>query len=144
MNEYEMAFTAGGIFSLVWFLLYILCWVAHGIWAWIDDAEISSDNFMIYKGMEILGYSLDNEDNGFRYYKGESYYRTKIKSDGVKIMLVPMTIFVITPFITLISIQFYNVSLVIGTVLGIFYLARFARRNKKMFDTHTKDKNAHS
>ena len=155
MNEYEIAVVVGSCLAVLWFVAYVFCWIGQRAWAWVDDSE-AGDNWFYskiissFKGRhkytvrwangKIYGYIKNKADHGKHFGDvNESEIRGQFTFISLT-FLIPM----FSPIIALGAFKLYPITLSIAVLCAVAYLARFTRRNKKMFDEHTKDKNAHA
>ena len=159
MNEYQIAIFASGLIAAFIVVLYILCWV--------DDSEIDNEN-ILSKHMTLRRFSKwkypvwdgrkTDYEKPFGYAKDESLNDSSVHDlrEGVDYLYdwrFPVTlggflsstvIVSLMPIISLLAFKFYHVLIPILSLFLLAHLARFARRHKKMFDDHVKDKDAHS
>ena len=145
MNEYEIAFTIGGCITVLWVVAYLSCWAGQWVWAWIDDSKTGGNNAILQWVMAKQGWKKTDSSGGcWAYYKGKDYWdNNAVKSDGAVIFFPVAVLLGFSPVIALSAFKVYPIALTIGVLIGIAFLARFARRNKKMFDAHVEDKDAH-
>lgn len=125
---------------LLYFAIFILAEAWLYIWAWIDESPKSNFNpFNAFVMSVFFGYKVTSPTN--RYYYCKKEIRTSI--DGDKGVIATSIFFAIFPLIVIATIYNPMVLVVLGSLIALSYLARYARRNKKLFDKHIKDKNAH-
>lgn len=170
MNEYQIAMWIGGAIFAFCILAYIFCWIIQWAWAWVDDKEASNKNWLSSKfegaskwkypvhneygvGLEAaiknnhapFGYAKDKKHNNGKVgglMEGVDYvYSHDVRCIGGFFMLAVIAFAL--PITLLCALKVYPLTLAVLIITLIAYLARFARRNKKMFDDHTKDKDAH-
>lgn len=173
MNVYEIAVSIGAIIFCFWILAAILSCICQWCWAWIDDSKfqgnwlydkmtlISSEHeefiYPLYEG------SYDkSRKRGMCYlskikkHKGgvmkellyeEGVSRSDfIKKIDLKSLETYWLVVIATPCIPmscLVAFQVYPITLAVFTLSLLAFLARFARRNQKLFKEHVIDKNAH-
>ncbi len=167
MNEYEIALSAGGVIFAFCISAYIFTWLIQWAWAWLDDAKVSESNWLEEKlrftkwkyplhnafGDELKE-AIKSNRKPFAYAKDE-----KLKNKSVHGLVcdkdykythninssIWLTTLVasLSPILFLFAFKVYPLTLAIITIVLIAFTARFARRNKKMFDSHVKDKDAH-
>lgn len=167
MNEYEIALFVGGCISIFCVTIYIFSWIAQWVWAWVDDDEIkelnwvsSKVNFSKWKYPVYNNYGkglekdIKNKAAPFGYAKDKKLANSAVSNliEGVDYkyshnvyggfwsLIFGLSL---TPLIALCLFKVYPLTICALVLLLVLYLARFARRNKKMFDEHAKDKNAH-
>lgn len=145
MNEYQIAFTISGGLIIFWVLIYLFCWISQWAWAWIDDSKVDKNNAIISWLMIKNGWKLCDQETGrFSYYKGNRYWDSSSeKSDGIVVLVNTLMISTTFPVFIVIMFNFYDITLFTFAGISIAWLARFARRNKKMFDAHANDPKAH-
>jgi hypothetical protein len=106
-------------------------------WAWIDDSEPGRNpvNDMLAR---LRGWTPYTTESG-------SYFWWKDKKGETKCDVIFAYAFttLLLPLATFLSIKFYPLLLTVLTLLLLAYVARFARRHKKLFDKHLKDPEAH-
>lgn len=145
MNEYEIAFSVGAGLTSLLLVACIFYGIGRRAWAWIDDSKIKKTSGLINWVMLKRGWKETDLSGGcFTYYKGKDYWDDFAdKSDGIVIFIPILLVAALSPILSLLAFKVYPITLTIGTLVGIAFLARFARRNKKMFDAHVEDKDAH-
>ena len=169
MNEYQIAIFAGFIIAGLWFLAYIFCWVCQWVWSWVDDSEASNTNWLSSKinfskyryrvyndsftkenrpdkerlnGDGYNRFSKNKEDEGRSIHSGKGIdYKCSFETFGGIITVGFFTS--LLPIALLCSFKVYPLTLSLLLLICIAYITRFARRNKKMFDSHVEDKDAH-
>lgn len=101
-------------------------------WAWIDDCEPEENPFVNLlakmRGWEPVGYGVWKDRKG--EWQCDPY-----------LAFFPITF--AGPAVIFISLKLYPVTLTILALVATAHVARFARRNKKLFDKHLKDPEAH-
>lgn len=166
MNEYQIAIFASGFIAAFLVVLYVLCWVGQWAWAWVDDSEIDNEN-ILSKHMTLRRFSKwkypvwngrkTDSKKPFGYAKDESLNDSSVHNlrEGVDYLydwrfpvtlggFISSTVIVsLMPIISLLAFKFYYVLIPILSLFLLAHLARFARRHKKIFDDHVKDKGAH-
>ncbi|MEQ4254280.1 hypothetical protein [Pseudomonas syringae] len=106
-------------------------------WGWIDDSK-PGRNPVLELMARLRGWVPYTTEHG-------GYFWWKDKEGATKCDVVfayAFTAFLL-PLATFLSIKFYPVLLTALTLLLLAYVARFARRHKKLFDKHLKDPEAH-
>lgn len=101
-------------------------------WAWIDDCEAEGNPVNNWLA-KVRGWQ-PAEYGGWRDKKRERHY------DPI-LLFFPITLG--GPAVVFLSIKFYPIALAVLTLVALAHVARFARRNKKLFDKHIKDPSAH-
>lgn len=106
-------------------------------WAWIDDSK-PGRNPVTELMARLRGWSpYTTEHSVYLWWKDkEGETKCDVIFDYV------FTAFWL-PLAAFLSIKFYPVLLTVLTLLLLAYVARFARRHKKLFDKHLKDPEAH-
>lgn len=142
MNLIGMLFFGGIALALAWFALLVLAQVWARAWNWIDDGDNPIQaNPILQRLMKIRGYELRKRT---KYSDSVAYWNKKDEcGDSGFFIAVPALILFLSPTVIFLSMRFYPVPIAIGTLAVIAYLARFARRHKKLFDKHIKDPLAH-
>lgn len=165
MSEYEIAGIMCVAILGTWGVAYISSWVVQLSWAWIDDSEVSENNWLVDKVPKLSnwkypvynGFGDDLENRGFSVFGYAKDIKFKKKSvHGLKhgvdyiycfeVNFYKMIVILFTsvsPLLVLVSIKLYPLVIGICTLMLVGYLARFSRRTKKLFDKHVVDKNAH-
>lgn len=169
MNEYEMALGVSALVFITCIASYLLCWAVQWSWSWVDDSEISSENWLAAKckwaewkypvynaygqgleeavknNKEPFGYAKDkkhkNKGVGELVHGTDYVYSRSFKLDSH--LPVMMLFLSMLPILLVIAFNFYPLTLSIISTAMIAYLARFARRSKKLFDKHVTDKDVH-
>ena len=121
----------------IYVVSFFLSWIGSYIWAWIDEAKVKRRAFIKFIG----GFNGWKESNGhcWAFYRGKDYSGRTSESDGFQIFMIPLLALLLSPL----TIIFYEVALFITSGIALAHMARFARRHKKMFDSHVTDKDAH-
>jgi hypothetical protein len=138
MNEYQIASIVSGFIAISWILAYLLCWAGQWAWAWVDDSKVGQRNLIVKYLANKNGF--DDYDSSCFDYRGAQ----KGLSDGFGSFIRAYLFTVMLPFILVITINFYPVTLAFLCVALIAWVARFSRRHKKLFDKHVVDKDAHN
>lgn len=125
----------GIILGAGWIAAYFLGWCWAWTWAWIDDSKAPDKNPLINKSMKLMGWKRGNW-----LYK---YMKDGEGSDGGRGFFFPLLAFVFGPPVAASAVAIYPVTLSIVLAYFIALIARFARRQKKLFDKHLKDPEAH-
>jgi hypothetical protein len=101
-------------------------------WAWIDDSE-PGRNPVLDRLAKLRGWA---PEEGGRWIdkKGDRKYGA---------LFLPCTIAFASPLSIFLGIKLYPFLLAAICLFLIAYVARFARRHKKLFDKHLKDPKAH-
>lgn len=137
LNAYGVAFGISVLLCIGWIAIYILGWIWAWTWSWIDDSDCPERNPIIDRVMKIMGFKVANASRCWRYIGIVDEWG--VQSDGAIGFFAPLLILAFTPF----AIVLYQFTLAIFCLYLIARLARFARRNKKLFDKHIKDPSAH-
>lgn len=139
MNEYQICIAVGGCIAAFVLASYVLCWIGQWVWAWVDDSEIFECNVLIYCVM-VKALRYESSGGVWDYIK-DTKSGTR-KSDGLIAFALLLSLSAV-PLLSYLSFVFYQVFLCTASVVAIAYLARFARRHKKLFDKHVKNEDAH-
>lgn len=168
MNEYQIAIWCGVTIAALWLVAYILCWIGQWAWAWVDDDEIDSSNWLagkihfskwkypVYNNYGIgLEEAVKENKKPFGYAKDKKHenksigkltegvdYKYSHSVGGGIITLSFLTS--LLPILFVVSLHFYPIVLAVLILATIAWVARFSRRHKKLFDKHIQDKDAHS
>lgn len=142
-NEIINPFAAAGGLSIIlclgWFFVLIACRFWSWVWAWIDDAEVPKYGVITLTVMKCLGYKKNERRSIYEFNNTTN----GCGSDGAIAIFLPAFALLVSPFLIVLAVAIYPFTL---SVFGIYLtakLARFARRHKKLFDEHVKDKSAH-
>lgn len=139
MNEqiYGMSVGTGVILSTIWLSIYILSWLSQWLWAVIDDAKVSKDNWIVFKLMTAYNWKAQE--------KGEiwGWRKNKRGSDGFGPWFTIWAILMFTPFFALLCFDFYVVTLILLLTWFTGWIARASRRTFKKLNAHITDSNAH-
>ena len=108
------------------------------VWGWIDDSEPGRNPVLEFMA-RLRGWTQYDTEGSSKYLwwkdkKGES-------QPDVLLFFFPITIF--APLAIYLGITLYPLLLTALTLLVVAYVARFARRHRKLFDKHLKDPEAH-
>ena len=101
-------------------------------WAWIDDSE-PGRNPVLDKLAKLRGWTPDDSGR-WTDKKGESKYDA---------LFLPVAIAFAVPLSIFLGVRLYPFLLAAICLFLIAYVARFARRHKKLFDKHLTDPAAH-
>jgi len=167
MNEYEIAFYCGLGLSAFCIIAYVLSWVVQWAWAWIDDGKASKKNWIASKTIfskwkypvhndygDALERKAKTNADGWGYAKDKKHTHKSVHNlkHGIDYLydwqisgryfwlvlgMIPL------PVVAVLMYDVYPITLTIGVLIVLAYLARFSRRHKKIFDEHVKDKGAH-
>mgnify|MGYP001611589864 CR=1 FL=1 len=108
-------------------------------WAWIDDAE-PGRNPVLELLAKLRGWTqYTTQGTSTTYF----WWKDKTGDSKPDVLFPFMAVAFCTPLATYLGIKFYPVLLVALTLVLIAYVARFARRHRKLFDKHLKDPEAH-
>lgn len=138
INPFAAAGGFGIILSLGWFSLLIACRFWSWVWSWIDDSDTPKYGVITLKVMKILGFEKSDRWSAYEFTDSAGN-----DSDGAIAIYLPAFILLVSPFLIVLGVTLYPVTL---SAFGLYLtarLARFARRHKKLFDEHVKDKSAH-
>lgn len=149
MNEilyWNISFIVAFGCTIVWLVAPITGFFWSWIWSWIDDAKMGKNpvvNSSIFtsevkwkrvdKVWRYQGYAL-----GWEVAVTDQESRTK-EGETVQIYIGVLPLI----WVLAIGVYFYQVSVWFLLAAAILFLARFGRRNQKLFNTHIKDKDAH-
>ena len=110
----------------------------------VDDGTVKSfDIFGYAKDAKLENTSVHKIEEGIDYIYDSSLRRKQDKSPDSHAPIA-LLISALTPIGSVLIFKVYPIALSVAVLCAVAYLARFTRRNKKMFDEHTKDKNAHA
>lgn len=127
----------------IWVLSFLVSLIWCEVWGWVDERKVAYNNPLLNIVAQLWGgwkTSPPEHRRSWLYYKGVDFENKTAYTDDVT-GVIPPTFFLLLASPLLII--FYEVALFIGTGILIAHLARFARRHKKMFDSHVTDKDAH-
>ena len=124
------------LLPIAWLAFLAIISVCCMVWDWIDDKESFTKNPVIKFFMLKMGFPVSKASSSriFVYEKDGNDL-----TDGGRVILGGALIFAIIPT----AIYLYEISMIFIVSALLALLARFARRSKKMFDLHIKDKDAH-
>jgi hypothetical protein len=110
----------------------------RNVWGWIDDSEPGRNPVLEFLA-RLRGWTPYTTEGYSKYLwwkdkKGE-------QRPDVLLFFFPITMF--APLAIYLSIKLYPVLLTFVTLAVVAYVARFARRHRKLFDKHLKDPEAH-
>lgn len=106
-------------------------------WAWIDDAEAGRNPVLEFMA-RLRGWTpYTTEGNGYQWWKD------KKDSTQTEVLLPFLGLFFFSPLAVFLAIKLYPVVMAALTLVAVAFVARFARRHKKLFDKHLKDPEAH-
>lgn len=137
MDAYKIAIAVGIYLAALWVLAYILCWVGQWVWAWLDDSEVGKGNKIVNYLSKKAGYT-DRDCSTFRFYTPSGGI-----SDGALPFVTCGALLSAVPFVAVCAFSFYPITIGAATAIAVAFIARFALRNKKLFDKHVKNKDAH-
>ena len=120
-------------------LTIILTAIGKHALCWIDDKEGEGRNPYITLLARKLGYREGSPGSIWSYYKKEGDER----HDTDFFVMFPVFLLPMVAPLVAISLEFYPVALTILSLYLMAHMARYARRHKKLFDLHVKDKKAH-
>nr|WP_314585550.1 hypothetical protein [uncultured Pseudomonas sp.] len=135
---------AGFALSVGWLITYLFANLARKAWNWIDDNDDPvKRNPILDWLMPRLGYQIDQQhlNYGGKYIWEKN--NGKDTSNGDIAIFMPFLILLVFPTAIYIGLWLYPVTLTGIALFLIAYLARFARRHRKLFDKHLKDPDAH-
>lgn len=169
MNEYQVAGWACAGVAAMWLIATGLSILCQAVWAWIDDGKASTgiwlwkkinfskwkypvynegDRFLREKvaaGLSPFGYAKDKKFDGGSCHnlkEGKDYiYDWEFVHWGGPCSIILLTSAL--PFILLCAYKAYAVTLFILAIILVAYVARFARRQSKLFKKHVLRKDAH-
>ena len=162
MNEYEIAATASACIVFLWVCAYVLSWLVQFVWCFVNDGEISDKNWLSSK-VNFSRYryrvyndhitkkergnnkttdshnrfSKNKEDEGCSIHLNKIDYKCDFQTYGGILTVGLLT--ALSPFMVIV----YPLTLSIIAFASIAFISRFAMRNKKMFDKHVGNKDAH-
>jgi len=158
---------AGFFIICSWVAAYVISWASQYTWAFINDSRVGEINWLSSKinyskyrypvysvwGGEELKTAIKENHKPYAYSKNKedkNKNSSHVNSDNYKWEFETyggiLTVSVLTsliPFCIVLAFEFYPVTLFAVTIAAVIYLARFAMRGKKMFDSHVNNKGAH-
>ena len=161
-NHPILAFTGLGCFLWIAAVSAFQLWA--WLWAWVDDSEKSKKNaLLVFVGTigiqktvnlkELVDKTCSSrsqaEDRLIMYY---GYERNARLGREVDDRLVPYSVrnpaavfFAVLTlvYLTVVSVYYIQFSIWIISTVALLYMARFGRRQQKLFNEHVKDKEAH-
>lgn len=133
----------GAALALFWIVIVLLSKFGSRAWNWIDDNEQPIKiNPLLAWIMRRLGYEKATYET-HQTFMSWSTPDGKKKSDGEFAFFIPLLILFWAPTAIYIGLWLYPVTLAAITLFLIAYIARFARRHRKLFEKHLKDPDAH-
>jgi hypothetical protein len=138
--SYEGLFLSGLALVFFWAFMHLLSFIWTLVWKWVDDAEyVTRSPLVLFMMTKVFNFEPSAGVWGYRKVDGNG------KSDGEwQSFFLPMLVLGFMPVILKASLDFYPLTVTVGTTLLIAFLSRFGRRQVKLFKEHTKDKNAHN
>jgi len=171
MNEqFGMTIGLGVIIFIGWVAAYFLCWCVQCCWAWVDDSNVSHNNWLsanvapskwkypVYNGYgQSLDRAVKNKEKPFGYAKNKDFSGTgindkqslergvdyKYSHDVYSGLWVVALASSIAPVALLVAYSLYAITLFFVSTALIMYISRMIVRHKKLFDKHIKDTDAH-
>lgn len=168
-ETYKFAFGLSVLILAGWMFVLLLSEIAQRAWAWIDDSERCKKNFIherisfskwkypVYcehdlkskniASLDIHGYAKDKALDGASIFEPKrlthevDFIYSWQSSFGSPVWTIGLTS--LSPMVILFSIHIYPVVLFAASSAVMGYVARFARRHKKLFDKHLTNKEAH-
>jgi len=142
MIEYGTSMLIGGCLALGVFGLYFVSLLVQWVWSIIDETPMGKYNWFVHALCIMWGYKLTgNSRDGSGIY---TYVKPKGgSSDGEVPCFITVGVLAVLPSLMLAAVQFYTVTLIVCTVLGVIFLARFSRRTFKRLVKHEGNPNAH-
>jgi len=138
-----LTFVAGGALAIGWGLTCLLAKLGCRAWNWIDDNDQPIKiNPLLAWIMRRLGYEKASYET-HQTFMSWSTPDGKKKTDGEFAFFIPLLILFWAPTAIYIGLWLYPVTLAAITLFLIAYVARFARRHRKLFEKHLKDPDAH-
>lgn len=138
MSSFDFYWASTAVAFAVWPVSIVVAQLIARVWAWIDDSPMGK-NPLIKFVMPRLGWKISPKDAVWGYYKGCSYIDKDEGSDGFIAFFLPWGIIGMVPTV----IALYQVSLIVGSIVGSLFIARFVRRLSKKFVAHVNDADAH-
>lgn len=133
MAVFMLGFPVAGL--LIGAVLLGLAW--RKALAWIDDAEAGRNPVLEFMA-RLRGWTpYTTEGNGYQWWKD------KKGSTQTEVLLPFLGLFFFSPLAVFLAIKLYPVVMAAMTLVAVAFVARFARRHKKLFDKHLKDPEAH-
>ncbi len=108
-------------------------------WAWVDDSE-PGRNPVLETLAKLRGWTQYDPNCGSSKCLWWTDRKGETKTDAV---LFFFPLIVGAPLAIYLSIKLYPLLVAALTLLAVAFVARFARRHKKLFDKHLKDPKAH-
>lgn len=140
-NAYQIAIGSGLIILAGWIVAYLLCWIGQWAWAWVDDSKAGDNNVLISKILTKV-FGLEYKKDRFNDMEWHSKSGSRVFEYGLYVCMFWVLTSLI-PLAIVLCIKFYYVALSLFSLCCLMFLSRFARRHKKLFDKHVKDKEAH-
>ena len=137
MYSVEFMFILSGILAGSGVVLLILTQIGVHLWKWVDDLDCLPPNPLVKGAGNLWGYKWEEGFN--RYIKRNKEKRVVDRSEGEGFVLSIAFILACIPIL----VKVWVLTLFVFSILAVAHLARFARRHKKLFDLHVKDKDAH-
>ena len=134
---YQMVWIIGAVLGATWLLAYFIGLIGGSIWAWVDDGTTKSYSPLTYFIMTRLGYDMGYADYDCWSKKG------KPDQDGSTQYLTILAIVIIAPVVLYTAYLLYTISLILGVLFIVAFVARLCRRQGKVMDKHILDKDAH-
>lgn len=133
----------GAALALCWIVICLLAKFGSQAWNWIDDNEQPIRVNPVFSWIMLrLGYKPAREVSPYSAYTWKTEDGKK-ESNGEIAFFMPLLILLFCPTAIYIGLWLYPVTLAAITIFLVGYLARFARRHRKLFDKHLKDPDAH-
>lgn len=137
----KTSFVLGFLSVILYGILFSLGEAWLSAWAWIDDSKKHRFNpINVFVMDKFFDYKVDDPtDCWYRCKKG-----SKSSCDGDIGVVYSLLAAAIIPSVIIITIISPITVVVIASIIILAHLARYARRHKKLFDKHVKDKDAHN
>ncbi|MBF8732838.1 MULTISPECIES: hypothetical protein [Pseudomonas] len=135
-----LACLASGLFLAISFGLVVLLGKAwRHAWAWIDDSR-PGRNPVLELMARLRGWTPWDTQGSSSIYLWWKDKKGETKTDAFSWLFfiafwVPLSIYLV--------VKLYALALFVASLVAIAFVARFARRHKKLFDKHIKDPEAH-
>ncbi|MBD8680330.1 hypothetical protein [Pseudomonas sp. CFBP 13719] len=137
-GQVAVCMVAGGICFVLMMLSVLAGKVWAHTWAWIDDGK-PGRNPVLELMARLRGWTPYTTEGSGQYL----WWKDKKGESQPDVLLFFFPIAILGPLVAFLSLKFYPLLLTVLTLAVIAYVARFARRHRKLFDKHLKDPEAH-
>lgn len=154
MNEIQTIVThwhplvaTGVVLSGLWLGAYLFSWVVQWAWAFVDESEVSSSNWVASKFDFGLPSGWEKVDEFWMYHKYDKDRNVIDKTDGVKLPIrsIFYSYFGVLALIwvAMLSLSVWYISMWVVMAMALAWTMRMARRGQKLLTKHIEDKEAH-